>query len=94
MKVYKINQYEAYRADEQGVRYSINAPGNDTEYYKSEVETFDIELPDGFTVFKNILGDKILRYGENEVLIGEDEKGVYLEICNIKSEKVYVDIKK
>ena len=45
MKVYKINQYEAYRADGQGVRYSINAPGNDTEYYKSEVETFDIELP-------------------------------------------------
>lgn len=92
MKVYKINQYAAYRADEKGILYSINEPSNDTIYYKSEVESFDINLPEGFSVVKNFLGDKFLKYGESDVLIGEDDKGLYLEVCSLNPKKFYVEL--
>lgn len=92
MKVYKINQYAAYRADEKGIIYSINEPSNDTIYYKSEVESFDINLPEGFSVVKNFWGDKFLKYGESDVLIGEDDKGLYLEVCSLNPKKFYVEL--
>lgn len=92
MKVYKINQYEAYRADEKGVRYSINEPGNDTVYYKSEVVSFDVNLPEGFSVKTNFLGDKFLKYGEYDVLIGEDNKGLFFEVCSLDPKKFYVEL--
>ena len=50
MKVtlYLINLYEAYRADEVGVRAMLRVP-EDTMYYKSEVlEEAEVELPHEF----------------------------------------------
>jgi hypothetical protein len=95
MKVYRVNQYEAYRADEIGVRYSINEPTNDTVYYKSETQCFEIELPKGFYVVTySFDGLKALKYGDDEeVLICEDEKGVYLLICDGSDKKIYVSAK-
>lgn len=34
MKLYRINQYEAYGMDEQGVYFDINKPCGDTRDYK------------------------------------------------------------
>ncbi len=90
MRVFKINQYEAYRADEQGVRFSINKPTDDTVYYKAEVESFDIDFPDGFHVVEDVFGMKYLRHGDDEVIIQEDEKGLYLLICDGSDKKVYI----
>ena len=46
--MYKVNTYEAYRMDEQGVRWMTHAP-SDTLYYKCEIEEcMDIPLPEGF----------------------------------------------
>lgn len=93
MKLYKINQYEVYRMDEQGVYFDINEPCSDTCYYKSEVECIEVELPEGFSVVKDWTGLRSeLVYGEDSVLIGEDEKGIYFEICDYNPRKVYVNI--
>lgn len=46
--MYRVNTYEAYRMDEQGVRWMPHSP-SDTQYYKHEVEEcMDIKLPKGF----------------------------------------------
>lgn len=53
----------------------------------------EVELPEGFSVVKDSMGYEYeLVHGENSVLIGEDENGIYLEICNYKPRKVYVNI--
>lgn len=93
LTIYRINQYQAYRADEQGVHFSLEAPGRDTPHYKSEHEAIDIELPEGFYIIKICDGDvSQLKYGEYDVLIGEDKRGIYLEICLFESQKVYPKI--
>ena len=52
MKLYLINIYEAYRADEQGVTAMREVPNN-SDYYKYEVlEEADVELPAGFELEK------------------------------------------
>lgn len=52
IKLYLINQYEAYQAAELGITAVRELP-NETQYYKHEVlaET-DVELPKGFKVAK------------------------------------------
>lgn len=48
IELYLINQYEAYRADEVGIGWSITDDIKDTVYYKSEVvEKKVFELPAG-----------------------------------------------
>ena len=50
MKLYLVNVFEAYRADEQGIKAFRELP-NDTIYYKHEVlEEADATLPAGFEV--------------------------------------------
>lgn len=50
MKLYLINVYEAYRADEQGVRAFVEIP-KDTIHYKHEViNEADVELPEGYEI--------------------------------------------
>lgn len=90
LTIYKINQYEAYRADEKGIHYTINPPGENTPYYKSESKAIEIELPNGFSVIKICDGLQLhLIHGDDEVLIGEDKKGLYLEICDLEQRKIY-----
>lgn len=49
IKLYKVNVYQAYRADEEGIRWFTYEP-NDTEYYKYEiVEVVEKDLPEGIT---------------------------------------------
>lgn len=90
MRVFKINQQVAYRADEQGVRFSVNEPTDDTVYYNAEVESFDIDMPDGFHIVEDVFDMKCLRHGNDEVIIQEDEKGLYLLICDGSDKKVYI----
>ena len=46
IKLYKVNTSEAYRADEQGIRWFENEP-KDSTYYKHEVlEEKEFVLPD------------------------------------------------
>lgn len=49
MKLYKVNVYSAYRADETGIRWFTFKP-TDTEFYKHEIlEEIEKELPLGIT---------------------------------------------
>lgn len=49
IKLYKVNVYQAYRADEEGVRWFPHKP-SDTEYYKHEIlDEIEKELPEGVT---------------------------------------------
>lgn len=53
IKLYKVNVYQAYRADEQGIRWFTSRP-IDTEYYKHEIlEEIESELPEGITYDNN-----------------------------------------
>lgn len=52
IKLYLINQYEAYQATELGV-IAVRELPNETAYYKHEVlAESDVELPNGFEVAK------------------------------------------
>ena len=49
IKLYKVNIYQAYRADEQGIRWFTDKPA-DTEYYNHEImEEREVKLPEGIT---------------------------------------------
>ena len=49
IKLYKVNIYNAYRADEEGVRWFTYEP-TDNEYYKHEIlDEIEKELPEGIT---------------------------------------------
>ena len=49
IKLYKVDVYQAYRADECGVRFFTYLP-SDTEYYKHALlEVVEKELPKGIT---------------------------------------------
>ena len=61
IKLYKVRIYQAYRADEEGVRWFTYKP-NDTSDYKHEiVDEVEVELPDGISY--------------NEALMSFDDKG-------------------
>ena len=60
IKLYKVNVYNAYRADESGVRWFPYIP-NDTPYYKHEVlEEIEKELPEGITY-----DEKLILFNDN-----------------------------
>ena len=49
IKLFKVNVYQAYRADENGVRWFLYEPC-DNVYYKCEIlEEVEKELPKGIT---------------------------------------------
>lgn len=49
IKLYKVNIYHAFRADEQGIRWFTYVPA-DTIHYKHEVlDSIEKELPEGIT---------------------------------------------
>ena len=53
IKLYKVNVYQAYRADEEGIRWFTYEP-SDTEYYKHEIlEVVEKDLPEGITYDDN-----------------------------------------
>ena len=79
MKLYLINIYEAYRADEQGVTAMREVP-NDSDYYKYEVlEEADVELPAGFELEKT-QGDGTEIFCGNEAaeMVTELNNGHYM----------------
>ena len=79
MKLYLINLYESYRADEQGIRAFRELP-KETSYTKYEVlEEIDIELPMGFTIEGTKgHGMEIFKGGECAEMITENIKGKYV----------------
>lgn len=49
IKLYKVNIYQAYRADECGIRWFTYEPQDNT-YYKHEIlEVIEKDLPEGIT---------------------------------------------
>lgn len=49
IKLYKVNVYQAYRADEQGVRWFTYKPSDTTDYKSEIVDEIEVELPKGIT---------------------------------------------
>ena len=65
MKLYLINNYEAYRADEKGVYAGRKVP-EDTIYYKHEIlEEANVQLPDGYEI-------GVTRHGEEAIFKGSE----------------------
>lgn len=79
MKLYLINTYEAYIAQEQGIRAFREIP-NDTIDYKHEVlEEADVELPNGFSIEKTQGdGEEIFFGKEAAEMITERIDGKYV----------------
>lgn len=79
MKLYLINQYDAYTASEHGIRAVRNLPV-ETAYYKHEVlEEADINLPDGFTLESTQgQGSEIFKGNEAADMITEFVAGIYV----------------
>lgn len=79
MKLYLINQYEAYQAAEKGVTAVRELP-NETAYYKHEVlAESDVDLPEGFEVAKtNVGGTEIFFGNEGADMITEWQDGHYV----------------
>lgn len=89
--IYKVNQYQAYMASEQGVYFSLFEPSN-TDYYKSENTNFKIKIPDGFKIIQRQNNCPAIVYGDYDVIMGENENGFYLEICSYHPKKIYPKI--
>ena len=79
MKLYLINQYEAYQSAEQGVTAVRELP-NETVYYKHEVlAEADVDLPEGFEVAKTTHGDTAIFFGNDyAVMVTEWRNGHYV----------------
>lgn len=52
IKLYKVNIYQAYRADEQGIRWFAYNPSDTTDYKHEIMSEIEIELPKGITYDK------------------------------------------
>lgn len=82
IKLYKVNVYQAYRADEEGIRWFTYKP-SDTEYYKHEIlEEVEKELPEGITYDKEFMtfSDR----GHDYQLVNENNGSVSL----VSSERI------
>lgn len=92
IKLYLINQYEAYQAAELGVTAVRELP-NETQYYKHEVlaET-DVELPKGFEVANtNGDGTEIFFGNEGADMITERKGDHY--VTSLVTSQCITDIK-
>ena len=92
IKLYLINQYEAYQAAELGVTAVHELP-NETEYYKHEVlEESDVELPKGFKVVNtNGEGTEIFYRNETADMFTVREGDHY--VTSLVTRKGITDIK-
>lgn len=90
MKLYLINQYEAYQAAEQGVKAMRELP-NETVYYKYELlDESDVDLPEGFEVAKtNGAGTEIFYGNEGADMITE-RKGEHYVTSLVTSQGITV----
>lgn len=61
IKLYKVNTYQAYRADEQGVRWFTYKPCDTIDYKCEIVDEVEVELPKGITY--------------DEILMSFDDRG-------------------
>ena len=82
IKLYKVNVYQAYRADEEGVRWFTYKP-SDTEYYKHEIlDEVEKELPKGITY-----DDEFMRFDDNGYDRGNEGKNTgNLQFCIIPTQ--------
>lgn len=82
IKLYKVNVYQAYRADEKGIRWFTYKP-TDTDYYKYEIlEEVEKELPTGI-----FYDDESMTFSDNGhdcQLVNENDGSVSL----ISSERI------
>lgn len=90
MKLYLINQYEAFQAAEQGVKAVRELP-NETVYYKYELlDESDVDLPEGFEVAKtNGVGTEIFYGNEGADMITE-RKGEHYVTSLVTSQGITV----
>lgn len=76
IKLYKVNFYQAYRADEEGVRWLTSVPTDDV-YYKSEIiEETEKELPSGITYDEKF--NQFCDNGQDCTLVNENDGTVWL----------------
>lgn len=69
--IYKLNQYNAYRMDETGERFSLAPYGNNTEYYSGDDDGgFDYILPEGFEIARDVSGAIHIYNGDTVCPIG------------------------
>lgn len=74
--MYKVNTIQAYRADEQGVRWMTHAP-KDTEHYKHVVlDITSVHLPKGFEYDEDM--EQFTKDGEQYELVNENDGAVSL----------------
>lgn len=55
IKLYKVNTYQAYRADEEGIRWFTYKPSDTIDYKCEIVEEVEVELPKGVTYDENFM---------------------------------------
>lgn len=49
IKLFKVNVYQAYRADEEGIRWFLYEPSDNIHYKVEILDENEIELPNGIT---------------------------------------------
>lgn len=76
IKLFKVNVYQAYRADETGVRWLTHEPSDDINYKSEILEETEKELPSGITY-----DDKFEQFSDNGhdcTLVNENDGTVWL----------------
>lgn len=68
IKLFKVNVYQAYRADEEGIRWFTYIPSDDVYYKYQLIEEVEKELPKGITY-----DDETMTFNDN----GHDCQMVY-----------------
>lgn len=68
IKLFKVNVYQAYRADEEGMRWFTYIPSDDVYYKYQLIEEVEMELPKGITY-----DDETMTFDDN----GHDCQMVY-----------------
>lgn len=92
LKIYLINQYEAFQAAEQGVTAVRELP-NETVYYKYEVlAESDVELPDGIEVANTNGGGTEICLGNEAAEMTTERKGDHY-VTSLVTSQGLTDIK-
>ena len=79
MKLYLINIYEAYIAQEQGITAMRNLPTDTIDYKHELLEEADVELPTGYTLEQTQGdGEEIFFGNEGAEMVTEQQDGKYI----------------
>lgn len=79
MKLYLINIYEAYIAQEQGITAVRNLPTDTIDYKHELLEEADVELPTGYTLEQTQGdGEEIFFGNEGAEMVTEQQDGKYI----------------